>query len=177
MTWKDLRMKAEKKCSLTPEWSKKDYEIYDWRLNDEKGVALLADTPITEDITVYARTNYKNFDWDGTVLKGYTGAEPRGKIIIPTDTTEIKETVFAFCNDVTELSLMGCSKLKKLYWISLPMPFFHSHIKKIDLIDCTALKTLALEKIIIENMDLSKFKNLTELHLNMDFIKSIDLSS
>lgn len=68
---------------LKSQWANYEYAIYDWRMNDYEGEEIIDSTPIAKDMTVYARTNYLAFKWDGSVIKGYNLWGPRGRIIIP----------------------------------------------------------------------------------------------
>ena len=71
--WADIKEQIEEKYTLKKNWSSRSYCLYDWLINDERGEELLEDTEISEDITVWARSNYTNFQWEGTTLIGYKG--------------------------------------------------------------------------------------------------------
>ncbi|MGP1414657.1 MAG: hypothetical protein ACTTJ6_01805 [Treponema sp.] len=165
--WGDVKKQVEELCVLKPEWSKKDYGIYDYRLNKWAGREIDASTPITKDITVVVRTNYVNFEWDGTILKKYNGEKPKGTIIIPTKAAEA--LCLAFCENVTAVSLAGCKSLTKL-------DLSYTSIVNIDLTPCKKLHWLNLEKIPIRRIDLSSCKKLVCLYLVYTSIRNIDLS-
>ena len=133
--WGDVKKQVEELCVLKPEWSKKDYGIYDYRLNKKTGKEIADNTPIIKDITVVVRTNYINFEWDGTILKGYNGEEPKGKIIIPTKATEVE--CFINCYKLTAVSLIGCENLTKL-------DLSYTFLTNINLTSCKSLEHLNL---------------------------------
>ena len=101
-TWGAIKTQIETKFTLLKtEWQGGDYGVYVWKLGSEKGTALTDGHPFTEGTTVYAVTNYIKFRMNGTVLEGYDGAEPRGRIIIPDTTTKIKKEAFKNCTALT----------------------------------------------------------------------------
>ena len=100
-TWGAIKTQIEAKLTLKTEWKGGDYDAYAWKLGNEKGAALTDGHPFTEGTTVYAVTNYIKFRMNGTVLEGYDGAEPRGRIIIPDTVTRIKEEAFKDCTALT----------------------------------------------------------------------------
>ena len=104
VVWGEIRQQAEAKCVLKSNWSASSYALYDWRMYDANGKELTADTPITEDVTVYARSNYTRFEWEGTAIVNLSGLPPRGKIIIPTKTTEIRKEALMLCSEVRDIS-------------------------------------------------------------------------
>lgn len=130
VVWGDVKQRVQKMCSLKPGWTSSSYALYDWRVHDENGDELVEDTPITEDVTVYARSNYTGFKWDGNAIVGYSGQEPRGKIIIPIKTKEIRQGAFAECTQITDVSLRGCSELRKVEWEVLSLSDILKDIKK-----------------------------------------------
>ena len=185
-TWADIEKQVEELCILKSEWDTKNYGIYDFKLNNEKGEKLISNSPIEKAITVYVRTNYVNFKWNGTILKGYNGVAPRGKIIIPSKTTKISlsegaitdidlstasnlNTLEIFENNITNLDLSSCKNLKSLYVSG-------TSIKNLDLSSCLKLTRFELSGTLLKNLDLSYCQNLTELEFSWSNIESIDLS-
>jgi len=110
----NIRSEIEAKVSLSDGWSAEDYCFYDWRMDGEKGEEMQNSTQITEDITVYARTNYKRFKLSGTTLEGYEGEKPRGRIFIPKTVEIIKEEAFKECDGLTAVDLTGCTEIEKI---------------------------------------------------------------
>ena len=107
----EIRSEIEGKVSLSDGWSALDYCFYDWRMDGEKGEEMLDATQITEDITVYARTNYKKFKLSGTTLEGYKGEKPRGRIFIPKNVEVIISGAFNECNGLKAVDLSDCTGL------------------------------------------------------------------
>ena len=108
------------KVSLNDGWSSDDYEFYDWRKDGEEGEELTDSSSITGDIVVYARTNYKRFKVEGTILEGYEGGIPRGRIFLPKEITETKDGAnhdhgaFIACEDLTAVDLTPCIHLTRI---------------------------------------------------------------
>ncbi|MGP1521614.1 MAG: hypothetical protein ACTTIZ_08965 [Treponema sp.] len=167
-TFKDVEAKIRAKLSLTPEWNNDDYNIFDWKLNDENGELILEDTPITETMTVFARTNYTKFKIEETAIKGYTGEKPRGRIIIPKEITRIWG--FRDCEELTSVDLSLC---KELTYCNLES----TGIASIDISKNTELTTLYLDNTKITNIDISKNIELKLLSLNNTGITNIELSN
>ncbi|WP_253686536.1 MULTISPECIES: leucine-rich repeat domain-containing protein [unclassified Treponema] len=116
--WADIKAQVEAKVNLKPEWQGGDYEVYEWRLDNENGAKLTDGYQIDKHITVYAVTNYAKakFNIVGDKIKlidkkGYSGAKPKGKIIIPDGITEIEEGdnqdkgAFRDCSGITSVKL------------------------------------------------------------------------
>ena len=101
ITWGAIKTQIEAKLTLKTEWQGGDYGAYAWKLGSENGAALTDGHPFSEGTTVYAVTNYTKLRMNGTVLEGYDGAEPRGRIIIPDTTTKIKKEAFKNCTALT----------------------------------------------------------------------------
>ena len=101
ITWGAIKTQIEAKLTLKTEWQGGDYGAYAWKLGNENGAALTDGHPFTEGTTVYAVTNYTKLRMNGTVLEGYDGAKPRGRIIIPDTVTEIASRAFWHCTDLT----------------------------------------------------------------------------
>ena len=100
-TWGAIKTQIETKLTLKTEWRGGNYGAYAWKLGSENGAVLTDGHPFTEGATVYAVTNYIKFRMNGTVLEGYDGAKPRGRIIIPDTVTRIKEEAFKDCTALT----------------------------------------------------------------------------
>ncbi|MGI5068402.1 leucine-rich repeat domain-containing protein [Treponema denticola] len=139
-TWQDIQGDVANKVILKPEWPGSDYEVYEWRLDDENGTKLTDDYQIKSQITVYAVTNYAKFNIIDNKIKltaegkGYTRAAPKGKIIIPDGITEIEDATSpgngAF-KDCTEIS-------------SIKFPQTLTKIGKNAFARCTGLTSLDL---------------------------------
>ena len=96
LTWGQIESQAMQKVFLMSVWDTDDYGIYEWRISNENGEKLTAGYLINKSITVYAVTNYTKFNIVDNKIKltdgkGYTGSEPKGKIIIPDGITEIED--------------------------------------------------------------------------------------
>ncbi|MGI0528606.1 leucine-rich repeat protein [Treponema socranskii] len=114
-TWGEIKAQIEAKLTLKAEWQGGDYGAYAWKLESENGEALTDGHTVSEDTTVYAVTNYTKFRMNGTVLRGYAGTKPRGRIIIPDRVTEITEGAFQGCTGFTgSLDLSACTQLTKI---------------------------------------------------------------
>ena len=197
-TFKDVEAKIKAKLNLKPEWSNGDYDIFDWKLNNENGQLILQNTPIKEDITVFARTNYTKFDIEGSTIKGYKGEKPRGRIIIPKEITSIgydreKDeyyTPFSSCEKIIDVDLSLC---KELTYLDLgdtgivnidlshsphldSLTLSSTKIKSIDLSCNIELDCLDLSSTELKNVDISHNSKLSNLYLNLAGITSIDLS-
>ena len=153
-TFKDVEAEIKAKLSLKPEWNNGDYDIFDWKLNDENGELILESTPITEAMTVFARTNYTKFKIEETTIKGYTGEKLRGRIIIPKEITKVGD-------DWWEYPFFDCKEL-----IS------------VDLSLCKELTYLYLSNTGITSLDVSKNTELNSVHFkNCSALTAIDLST
>ncbi len=175
-TFSEVKSLLKEKVSLKSGWSADEYEVYDWKLNDEKGVLLADDYKITQDITVYARTNYSIFNISDTVInKCDMKKKPRGRIIIPKEITVINEDAFMTCTGITNVDFSLCTGLTDICsWAFFnctgitEMDLTHNPLlTKLVLTDCKKLKTV----------DLSKNVNLTQVYFpNCEALASIDLS-
>ena len=177
----EIRSEIEAKVSLKAGWQAEDYCFYDWRMGGEKGEEMLDATQITEDITVYARTNYKRFKLSGTILEGYEGEKPRGRIFIPKTVEIIKEKAFNDCDGLKAVDLSGCTELKEIEWIA----FYNcTSLENIDLSPCSKLTKIGQGAFrncsSLESIDLSPCIKLTEIgHGAFSYcskLKSVDLS-
>ena len=125
--WHDIKDAVKSALHLKSEWQGGDYGLYEWKLNDKNGGAIDGSRQFTEHTTVYAVTNYTKFNVQAGELKGYTGENPRGHIILPSGITKIGYRAFWNCSDLTgELivpegtavidagAFSGCEKLETL---------------------------------------------------------------
>ena len=160
--WKNIIDQIKAKVNLKAEWQNGDYQICEWRFDDENGQMLTDDYQIKSHITVYAVTNYTKFNIIDNKIKlkaegkGYTGAAPKGKIIIPDGITEIEDGTWskgAF-KDCTEISSVkfpqtltkigktafeGCTGL-----ISISMPASLTEIDWYAFSGCTGLTSISM---------------------------------
>ena len=167
-TFKDVEDKIKAKLSLKPEWNNGDYDIFDWKLNDENGELILEDTLITETMTIFARTNYAKFRIEDTTISGYRGEKPRGRIIIPKEITKVMG--LSSCRELISVDLSLCKELTKL-------DLENTGITSIDVSKNTELTGLDLRYAGITSIDVSKNTELVELHLYGTKITSIDVSN
>lgn len=105
-TFGEIKNEIEEKVSFRREYSSDDYAIYDIRLlqededNEDDGKEILENTKITHDMTVYVRTNYKNFRLKGRALQGVSGEAPRGRIFLPKEIEIIEKDAFKDCDSL-----------------------------------------------------------------------------
>ena len=166
-TFKDVEDKIKAKLSLKPEWNNGDYDIFDWKLNDENGELILEDTLITETMTIFARTNYVKFKIEDTTISDYIGEGPRGRIIIPKEITKV--TGLSSCGEIISVDLSLCKELTELI-------LCYTGITSIDVSNNTKLTLLNLGNTGITSIDVSKNTELAELYLYCTKITSIDVS-
>ena len=164
-TWQDIQGDVANKVILKPEWSNGDYEIYEWRLDDENGTKLTGTEPINKNLTVYAVTNYTKFNIEGTKIKiigdkGYNGSAPKGKIIIPDGITEIEDAT-----SPGNGAFKNCTEISSVFF-----PESHTTIRANAFYGCTGLTSL----------DLSGCTSLTTIRANAFYgckgLTSLDLS-
>ena len=148
--WQNIKSDVANKVILKPEWQGSDYEVYEWRLDDENGTKLTDDYQIKSHITVYAVINYKNFIYDATgyEITGYSGGQPKGKIIIPKNITKIGNSAFNNCTELTEVKLPA-----NLNSIGQQAFSYCTKLTRADLSACTSLNSIGN----------SAFNNCTEL--------------
>jgi len=165
-TFENIKNELMEKVSLVDGWSTEDYCFYDWRINEYAGKKIEDSTLITENIVIYARTNYKRFTLASDILKGYEGEKPRGKIIIPSSVVSIANGCFTNCDKITAIDFKDCIELKSI-GDKLGSAFNGcANIKNIDLSSCTK----------IENVNLS-CENLADINLQgCDDLKDLNLS-
>ena len=136
----EIKSEIEGKVSLSDGCQAEDYCFYDWRMSGEKGEEMQDATQITEDITVYARTNYKRFKLSGTTLEGYEGEKPRGRIFIPKTVKIIKNEAFKDCDGLKVVDLSGCTELTEIKGSWRDGAFYEcSSLESIDLSSCVKL--------------------------------------
>ena len=110
--WKVIKSDVSKKLQLKSGYQADDYEIYEWRIEDENGEVITDDRQLVAGDTVYAVMNYTKFNIVSGVLKGYTGDKPKGNIILPSGITKIDENAFKECTELTgTLDLSKCVNL------------------------------------------------------------------
>ena len=148
--WQNIKSDVANKVILKPEWQGSDYEVYEWRLDDENGTKLTDDYQIKSHITVYAVINYKNFIYDATgyEITGYSGGQPKGKIIIPKNITKIGNSAFNNCTELTEVKLPA-----NFNSIGQQAFSYCTKLTRADLSACTSLNSIGE----------SAFNNCTEL--------------
>ena len=202
----DLIKNLIPRISFKSEWSSEDYEIYDFRLDNEEGKRIENSDPVASEITVFVRSNYKKFRMSKTDIPNYYylrrdsyNPEPRGRIIIPSNVCEIESLTFSNCKELVAVDFSGCSKLKEI-----PNSSFENCIslKKLNFSGCSSLRQftslqvrgcIALEKLnfsgcnnitqieasdgAIKDVNLTACSNLVFLYLNNDKIETIDISS
>jgi len=192
-TFGDIKAEIEAKVSFAYGWSTVYYCFYDWRIDGEKGEEILDSTQITENITIYARTNYKRFKVSDATLEGYEGEKPRGRIFIPKTIKRIRNKAFKECDGLTAVDLSGCSEITEIGgWKDgvfencsnlksidlsscsklLKLGGFSgcSKLKSVNLSGCIELKTICGQSNIGYQQDIGAFSGCTSL-------ESIDLSS
>ena len=171
-TWGAIKTQIEAKLALKTEWQGGDYGVYAWKLGSENGEALTEGHTLSEDTTVYAVTNYINFRMNGTVLEGYAGAEPRGRIIIPDDVTEIGAGAFKGCTDLKGMLVFPRSLKEIKSWDSDNGAFQNcTGLTGLDLSACTELTEIGYEAFsgctgFTGNLDLSACTKLTKIGSN-----------
>ena len=173
-TWADIEAAATEKAVLKAEWGTDDYEIYQWRLTDANGKRLETTHVFTDDATVYAVTNYKSFNINGSILDAYpNGKAPRGSIIIPPNITIIDSNAFAGASELTNIILpqelreirenafASCTKLT-----AITIPEKVTKIDNLTFSHCTSLSKLTVDpknKDFSSEGDILYTKNKTKL--------------
>ena len=158
-TWAEIKTQVKAKAPLKAEWNNGDYGIYEWRENDENGKLINDNTPITKEMKLFAITNYIKFNMKGTKLVGYNGREPRGRIIIDKEVTEIVKRAFSECFDITSVDFSRCVNLLKME----EQCFYHCKaLKNVNLSGCINLTSISgfAYCVSLKSIDLSPCKNL-----------------
>ncbi len=144
-TFEDVKNKIEEKVKLKEDWSSEDYYFYDWKVNEYEGEKITDATPIEDGMTLYARTNYRHISFSGTRLIE-CNSSVEGRIIIPTNVTEIKERAFSYCRELTAIDFSGCTKLTEINGFegdpSNSHNFTLSSLRYLNFTDCTGLKSI-----------------------------------
>ncbi len=182
-TWSDVKAKVAEQISLKAEWDKDDYEIYDYRWESYEGEEIKDDTLLKSVMRVYPRSNYSKFNWiENTIIVGFTGKKPKGKIIIPAKTTALKKNGFDYnneafyeCYELESVDFNGCTALEKLEDRSLK----GNRAKTVDLRGCTSLKEIEEDTFpnSLENLYLEGCKELTDFATRENAIINLDFSS
>ena len=160
-TFVDIKAKILEKISLKSEWSNEYYEFYDWRVNGEDGNEILDTTQITENMVIYARTNYKKFKTskmpDGRIkLEGYDVEKPRGRIFLPKEINMVDTSAFENCVDLTAVDFSPCKNI-----IEARYKVFKGckNLKKVNLTGCSKFKSIGFGSFHncenLESIDLS----------------------
>lgn len=178
----DIKAEIIAKASLESGWSSDYYTFYDWRIGGEKGEEMLDSTQITDDIVVYARTNYKGFLVNGGELSGYSGEKPRGRIFFPKEAIFILISwAFKDCEDLTAVDFSPCTKLRN---IGAEIFAGCSKLESVDLTGCTELTKIGYNAFKdcskLESMNFSGCPKLTKIgdsaFENCVTLKSVDLT-
>ena len=173
--WENIKDRVKTKVSLKAEIPSDDYGVYDWKIDDYDGKKIEDNTKITHNMTVYARTNYTKFKWQGNAgedknfIAGCTGSSPTGRIILPANTVRVFRSAFKDCRELTAVDVLECTNLSIL-------TLLNTGITSIDLSKCGELSTLVLSQTGITDIDLSKCKKLSWLDLSHTKIERINLS-
>ena len=160
-TFVDIKAKILEKTSLKSEWSSEYYEFYDWRVNGEDGNEILDTTQITENMAIYARTNYKKFKTskmpdDRIKLEGYDVEKPRGRIFLPKEINMVDTSAFENCVDLTAVDFSPCKNI-----IEVRYKVFKGckNLKKVNLTGCSKFKSIGFGSFHncenLESIDLS----------------------
>lgn len=144
-TFGDVKNKIEEKVKLKEDWSSEDYYFYDWKVNEYEGEKVTDATPIEDGMILYARTNYRHISFSGTRLIE-CNSSVEGRIIIPTNVTEIKKAAFTRCKGLTAVDFSGCTELTKINGFegdsSNPYNYTLSRLGYLNFTDCTGLKSI-----------------------------------
>ena len=198
-TWQDIKEEVKKRLRLKSEWLSlfggQDYGIYEYRLENRKGITLDDNYKIESDITVYAVSNYIklrigkaiiNNEERNNVLSGFDGDIPRGIVVIPKEVEIIDQFAFAR-SEITEVDFSRAVNLKYIENNSFP---FCLKLEKIDLAhhenliqfdgftQCEALEEVDLSDCInLESLcGFSGCKKLKKLDLsNCSNVKKLDI--
>ena len=150
-TFEDVKNKIEEKVKLKEDWSSEDYYFYDWKVNEYEGEKITDATPIEDGMTLYARTNYRHISFSGTRLIE-CNSSVEGRIIIPTNVTEIKKAAFTRCKELTAVDFSGCTELTKINGfegdLANPYNYTLSRLGYLNFTDCTGLKSIARDDFV-----------------------------
>ena len=102
----EIKGKIKPRAAWEKDWNNRDYAVYEWRFDDENGEKISDTHTFTDNATVYAVSNYINWDINNWELVGYRGSEPRGKVIISdNDVGSIGDSVFKGCSSLTTINI------------------------------------------------------------------------
>ena len=150
-TFEDVKNKIEEKVKLKEDWSSEDYYFYDWKVNEYEGEKITDATPIEDGMTLYARTNYRHISFSGTRLIE-CNSSVEGRIIIPTNVTEIKKAAFTRCKELTAVDFSGCTELTEINGfegdLANPYNYTLSRLGYLNFTDCTGLKSIARDDFV-----------------------------
>ena len=150
-TFGDVKNKIEKKVKLKEDWLSEDYYFYDWKVNEYEGEKITDATPIEDGMTLYARTNYRHISFSGTRLIE-CNSSVEGRIIIPTNVTEIKKAAFTRCKELTAVDFSGCTELTEINGfegdLANPYNYTLSRLGYLNFTDCTGLKSIARDDFV-----------------------------
>ena len=150
-TFGDVKNKIEEKVKLKEDWSSEDYYFYDWKVNEYEGEKVTDATPIKDGMTLYARTNYRHISFSGTRLIE-CNSSVEGRIIIPTNVTEIKKAAFTRCKELTAVDFSGCTELTEINGfegdLANPYNYTLSRLGYLNFTDCTGLKSIARDDFV-----------------------------
>ena len=186
-TWQAIKANVLAKVSLKPEWNNEQYGIYEWREIDENGKLIQDSTTITRGMKLFAITNFMRFKMEGTKLLGYEGDRkhdnrPKGKIIIPAETTEISNAyhkAFSQCHRITSVDFSRCVNLTK---IEAHCFYNCMNLQTVDFSGCINLTSITGFEGCksLKNIDLSPCKNLTTIErgafVSNEALKHVNLS-
>ena len=175
-TWGDVKSKITSETELKAGWSG-NYGVYDWRLNDEMGEEIADNTPLTDSMVVYARSNFNRFKIINNIIHGIYGSEkPRGRIIIPKFVHDIYHDAFKNCTELKNVDFADCTELKEIEGFS-----HCTSLKNIDLSSCINLQSINGfdECTALENVNITGCGELKSIggFYGCKSLKNIDLSS
>ena len=199
MSWADIKEKMAENVSLKTEWQGGDYELYDWRCENDEGEEITDERIVKNGMKVYPRSNYARFKWsqsEPTACEGYAGKTPKGRIIVPKKTTKISGFLrseltavdFRACSELVEvdlswttmtsIDLSTCPKVKKINFS------YCTKLESANLAGCIELKTISTyfnggfyHCSALKTVSLAGCIELTEIDLRgITAITSIDLS-
>lgn len=160
----DIKTEIAKKVVLKPAYNSEDWEVYDYVLYEDNGNSSYDpyfdgkkvdwEKNVEGNITLYARTNFKQFEWEGAVLKGAkSGHHPSGYIIIDTKAVSVSPEAFSANPSLTGVVFDGCEGLASLEpkyktdgTVEKRSPFAGcTGLRKLSFRGCKALKTLDMD--------------------------------
>ena len=149
----DIKGKIKPSADWKDDWTNGDYAVYEWRLGDESGEKIWDSDKFTDNTTVYAVSNYVNWDSLPLILRGFKGSKPRGKIIIP---------MSMYVSQIGESAFSGCSGLT-----SITLPKYLTSIKAWAFAGCSSLTSIEIPEMVtsIENSTFSGCSSLTSIEI------------